>query len=113
MFITPHNSWGTTSDGAPVPGDPLAPVRLAQLSEAVGLDLVAFQDHPYQPRFHDSWTLLIWVAGQTDVGARVGAPSRSVVDCHWTSLMMYRCGSPMKPSTRRSMFKAGAHCDAS
>lgn len=57
-FITPLNSQGTD--------DALAPVRLAQLSEAVGLDLVTFQDHPYQPRFHETWTLLSWVAGQTE-----------------------------------------------
>ncbi|MDV3220978.1 LLM class flavin-dependent oxidoreductase [Intrasporangium sp.] len=65
-FITPHNSWGPTADSGHTTGDPLAPVRLAQHSEAVGLDLVAFQDHPYQPRFHETWTLLSWVAGQTD-----------------------------------------------
>ncbi len=33
-------------------------VELAVLAEAVGLDLVSFQDHPYQPRFLDTWTLL-------------------------------------------------------
>ena len=36
-FHTPQNS------------DPQAPVRLAQLAEKAGLDLVTFQDHPYQP----------------------------------------------------------------
>ncbi|MGY1805478.1 hypothetical protein ACI78T_19510 [Blastococcus sp. SYSU D00922] len=34
------------------------PVELALLSEQLGLDLVTFQDHPYQPSFHDTWTLL-------------------------------------------------------
>jgi FAD/FMN-containing dehydrogenases len=57
-FITPLNGQGRD--------DALAPVHLAQLSEAVGLDLVTFQDHPYQPRFHETWTLLSWVAGQTE-----------------------------------------------
>ena len=33
-------------------------VALAQLSEQSGLDLVTFQDHPYQPAFLDTWTLL-------------------------------------------------------
>ena len=40
-------------------------VALAQLSERVGLDLVTFQDHPYQPGYLDTWTLLSWVAAQT------------------------------------------------
>jgi hypothetical protein len=38
--------------------DPHAPVELARLSEQAGLDLVTFQDHPYQPAFLDTWTLL-------------------------------------------------------
>jgi alkanesulfonate monooxygenase SsuD/methylene tetrahydromethanopterin reductase-like flavin-dependent oxidoreductase (luciferase family) len=41
-------------------------VALAQLSERAGLDLVTFQDHPYQPAFLDTWTLLTWVAAQTE-----------------------------------------------
>jgi len=41
-------------------------VALAQLTEQVGLDLVTFQDHPYQPAFLDTWTLLTWVAAQTE-----------------------------------------------
>jgi len=52
-FLTPQNAR------------PHLPVQLAQLSEAEGLDLVTFQDHPYQPRFTDTWTLLSWVAAQT------------------------------------------------
>jgi alkanesulfonate monooxygenase SsuD/methylene tetrahydromethanopterin reductase-like flavin-dependent oxidoreductase (luciferase family) len=46
--------------------DPEAPVKLAQLSEQAGLDLVTFQDHPYQPAFLDAWTLLTWAAAQTE-----------------------------------------------
>jgi alkanesulfonate monooxygenase SsuD/methylene tetrahydromethanopterin reductase-like flavin-dependent oxidoreductase (luciferase family) len=42
------------------------PVELAVLSERVGLDLVTFQDHPYQAAFHDTWTLLTWVAARTE-----------------------------------------------
>ena len=53
-FITPTND------------PPHTPVRLAELSEAVGYDLVTFQDHPYQPRFHDTSTLLTWVAARTE-----------------------------------------------
>ena len=52
-FITP---------AAARPDDVLA---LARLSEAAGLDLVTFQDHPYQPAFLDTWTLMSFVAAQT------------------------------------------------
>jgi alkanesulfonate monooxygenase SsuD/methylene tetrahydromethanopterin reductase-like flavin-dependent oxidoreductase (luciferase family) len=44
---------------------PDAPVALAQLAEELGYELVTFQDHPYQPAFLDTWTLLSWVAAQT------------------------------------------------
>lgn len=52
-FITPVNA----------PAD--RPVDLAVHSEELGFDLVTFQDHPYQPSFHDTWTLLTWVAAAT------------------------------------------------
>ncbi len=53
-FITPQNA------------EPDTPVALAQLSERAGLDLVTFQDHPYQPAFLDTWTLLSYVAASTE-----------------------------------------------
>jgi alkanesulfonate monooxygenase SsuD/methylene tetrahydromethanopterin reductase-like flavin-dependent oxidoreductase (luciferase family) len=53
-FITP---------GAASPRDV---VDLAVASEHAGLDLVTFQDHPYQPAFLDTWTLLSWVAARTE-----------------------------------------------
>ncbi|QEW00340.1 LLM class flavin-dependent oxidoreductase [Microbacterium caowuchunii] len=53
VFITPTNT------------QPQAPVALAQLSEQLGFDLVTFQDHPYQPRFLDTWTLLSYAAAAT------------------------------------------------
>lgn len=53
-FITPDNRR------------PQDTVALAKLTERVGLDLVTFQDHPYQPAFLDTWTLLSWVAAQTE-----------------------------------------------
>lgn len=52
-FITPAND------------PPEQPLELALLSEELGYDLVTFQDHPYQPAFHDTWTLLTWVAART------------------------------------------------
>jgi alkanesulfonate monooxygenase SsuD/methylene tetrahydromethanopterin reductase-like flavin-dependent oxidoreductase (luciferase family) len=53
-FITPRNDR------------PEDVIGLALLTERAGLDLVTFQDHPYQPRFLDTWTLLTWVAAQTE-----------------------------------------------
>jgi hypothetical protein len=53
-FITPQNNAPETV------------IALAQRSEALGYDLVTFQDHPYQPAFLDTWTLMSWVAGQTE-----------------------------------------------
>ncbi|QPC81345.1 LLM class flavin-dependent oxidoreductase [Phototrophicus methaneseepsis] len=53
-FITPSNK------------DPQNTVSLAKRSEELGYDLVTFQDHPYQPAFLDTWTLMSWVAGQTE-----------------------------------------------
>ena len=41
-------------------------LELARLAEREGLDLVSFQDHPYQRRFLDAWTLLSMVAAQTE-----------------------------------------------
>lgn len=46
--------------------DPQRPVALARLSEHVGLDLVTFQDRPYQPAFLDTPTLLAYVAARTE-----------------------------------------------
>jgi alkanesulfonate monooxygenase SsuD/methylene tetrahydromethanopterin reductase-like flavin-dependent oxidoreductase (luciferase family) len=49
----------------PAAADPAEVVALAQVSEAAGLDLVTFQDHPYQPAFLDTWTLMSYVAAAT------------------------------------------------
>lgn len=50
----------------PAAADPEVPVALSQVAEASGLDLVTFQDHPYQPSFLDTWTLMSFVAARTD-----------------------------------------------
>lgn len=42
-----------------------AVVELARLADGLGLELLGVQDHPYQPRFLDTWTLLSTLAGQT------------------------------------------------
>lgn len=53
-FLTPTNQV------------PHRAVQLAQLAEQAGLDLATFQDHPYQASFLDTWTLLSYVAAQTE-----------------------------------------------
>jgi alkanesulfonate monooxygenase SsuD/methylene tetrahydromethanopterin reductase-like flavin-dependent oxidoreductase (luciferase family) len=50
----------------PAARPPLQAVELAVLSEEAGLDLVSFQDHPYQSSFHDTWTLMSFVASRTE-----------------------------------------------
>ncbi len=40
-------------------------VALTRLSERAGLDIATFQDHPYQPRLLDSWTLISYLAAAT------------------------------------------------
>ena len=55
-------------------------VGLAQLSEQLGLDLVTFQDHPYQPTFLDTWTLLS-VRRRLDGADRARSQRRSTCRC--------------------------------
>jgi alkanesulfonate monooxygenase SsuD/methylene tetrahydromethanopterin reductase-like flavin-dependent oxidoreductase (luciferase family) len=50
----------------PVNNAPPQVVALAKHSEDLGYDLVTFQDHPYQPSFLDTWTLMSYVAAQTE-----------------------------------------------
>jgi len=38
----------------------------AKLCDAAGYDLIGIQDHPYQSRFLDTWTLLAALAAQTE-----------------------------------------------
>jgi|SRR5690606_16485798 len=40
-------------------------VELAVASDEAGLDLATFQDHPYQPTFYDTWTLMSFAASRT------------------------------------------------
>jgi alkanesulfonate monooxygenase SsuD/methylene tetrahydromethanopterin reductase-like flavin-dependent oxidoreductase (luciferase family) len=44
-------------------------LKTAQEAERLGLDYIAVQDHPYQRRFVDTWTLLSMIAGAT---SRIG-----------------------------------------
>lgn len=40
-------------------------IRLAELADDTGLDLIGIQDHPYQWRFYDTWTLISYLGGRT------------------------------------------------
>ena len=44
---------------------PTRPLELARLADELGFDYVGVQDHPYQRRFHDTWTLLTAIAMST------------------------------------------------
>ena len=54
VFLTPTNDPS---------GDPVA---LTVLADQAGLDLATFQDHPYQPTFYDTWTLMSYVAARSE-----------------------------------------------
>jgi alkanesulfonate monooxygenase SsuD/methylene tetrahydromethanopterin reductase-like flavin-dependent oxidoreductase (luciferase family) len=41
-------------------------VELAVAADEAGLDVVAIQDHPYQRRFLDTWTLLSYLGARTE-----------------------------------------------
>lgn len=41
-------------------------VHLARFADQVGLNLVGIQDHPYQPQFLDTWTLLSALSRETE-----------------------------------------------
>jgi alkanesulfonate monooxygenase SsuD/methylene tetrahydromethanopterin reductase-like flavin-dependent oxidoreductase (luciferase family) len=49
----------------PDAAQPQRAVGLAALADAVGFDLIGVQDHPYQRRFYDTWTLLTAIAVRT------------------------------------------------
>ncbi len=61
---TPDLLFGTFS--TPVAQPPHQAVDLAIVADRAGLDLVTFQDHPYQSAFYDTWTLLSYVAARTE-----------------------------------------------
>ncbi|MCI0728441.1 MAG: LLM class flavin-dependent oxidoreductase, partial [Chloroflexi bacterium] len=50
----------------PTAGDPREPFRLAKIADENGLDLLTIQDHPYQWRFYENWTLLTALAMATE-----------------------------------------------
>jgi alkanesulfonate monooxygenase SsuD/methylene tetrahydromethanopterin reductase-like flavin-dependent oxidoreductase (luciferase family) len=46
--------------------DPASTIGQLLAADSAGLDVVGVQDHPYQWRFFDTWTLLAYVAGRTE-----------------------------------------------
>jgi alkanesulfonate monooxygenase SsuD/methylene tetrahydromethanopterin reductase-like flavin-dependent oxidoreductase (luciferase family) len=42
------------------------PLQLAAMADSLGFDVVGIQDHPYQRRFFDTWTLLTAIAMRTE-----------------------------------------------
>jgi alkanesulfonate monooxygenase SsuD/methylene tetrahydromethanopterin reductase-like flavin-dependent oxidoreductase (luciferase family) len=44
---------------------PHRPLELAMLADELGFDVIGVQDHPYQRRFYDTWTLLAAMAMRT------------------------------------------------
>lgn len=50
----------------PDAGDSDGILELARFADRLGLEILGVQDHPYQPRFLDMWTLLSVVAGVTE-----------------------------------------------
>ncbi|MEU4326960.1 LLM class flavin-dependent oxidoreductase [Nonomuraea dietziae] len=59
-----HDLWfGAFLTPAAKDAHPL--VRQAVLAEDLGLDIIGVQDHPYQPSFLDTWTLLSVLAART------------------------------------------------
>lgn len=61
MTLTPR--FGIFLD--PTVSDPREPFALAKVADDSGLDLLTIQDHPYQARHYDTWTLMTALAMAT------------------------------------------------
>ena len=48
-----------------IPNADVPLLSIAQEAERLGLDYIAVQDHPYQRRFVDTWTLISMIAART------------------------------------------------
>ena len=60
----------------PDAGQASAVLALSRVVEELELDVLAFQDHPYQPGFLDTWTLLSFL----DAIAAMGGPRRTAAE---------------------------------
>ena len=63
---------------APDASHPETTVEVILAADRAGLDLVGVQDHPYQRRFFDTWTLLAYATAR-------GSPSGTAPRCRWSS----------------------------
>lgn len=81
----------------PTAAYPQQAVELAVLADAEGLDLVTFQDHPYQPAFLDTWTLMAFVAARTE-RIRPGAFGRTPHAQHSWPLRGPESGPAQRPA---------------
>jgi alkanesulfonate monooxygenase SsuD/methylene tetrahydromethanopterin reductase-like flavin-dependent oxidoreductase (luciferase family) len=61
---SPSPLFGANID--PSASDPKEPFRRAQIADQNGLQLITVQDHPYNRRFFDTWTLLSALAMKTE-----------------------------------------------
>ncbi len=50
----------------PLAEPPDRAARVAVAADRAGLELFVIQDHPYQRRFLDTWTLIAWLAARTE-----------------------------------------------
>lgn len=50
----------------PTSAAPHRAVDLAVVADRAGLDMVTIQDHPYQPKLLDAWTLMSFIAARTE-----------------------------------------------
>lgn len=59
----PHLEFGVSI--TPTAAAPAEARRIAQRADALGLDLIGIQDHPYQWRFLDTWMLMAALLSET------------------------------------------------
>jgi alkanesulfonate monooxygenase SsuD/methylene tetrahydromethanopterin reductase-like flavin-dependent oxidoreductase (luciferase family) len=62
----PSSSLGLGIFVVPDATDPAVTLGKITAADDAGLDLVGVQDHPYQCRFFDTWTLLAYAAARTE-----------------------------------------------
>ena len=98
--------------------DPDSTIEQIVAADHAGLDLIGVQDHPYQRRFFDTWTLLAYAAGRTErlrlVPDVINLPLRlpSVPAKSMASLDVLAAGrgaGPARSGTRSRRWAASAH----
>lgn len=64
MVVTDDITFGFNID--PAVRDAAELVSLTRVAERSGFDLIGVQDHPYQPGFYDTWSLITYLATKTE-----------------------------------------------